>query len=140
MASFKADIIDADAHVVETDRVWDYLDASEKKYRPTLVTAPHNPQRQFWVLDGENLGDKFPSPNEKQSENHFKRFGREVATPVKARELSDVKQRLRHMDELGIDVQVLYFLRRRTKSRHRHRLRPRRHVERAQCNCKVQSD
>ena len=38
----------------------------------------------------------------------MRRFGREVATPVQARELSDVTQRLRHMDELGIDVQVLY--------------------------------
>ena len=104
----KTDVIDADAHVVETERVWDYLEAAEEKYRPTLVTSPKNPERQNWILDGENLGPKFPSPNEKQSAEHFKRFGREVATPVEARELSDVQQRLQHMDELGIDVQVLY--------------------------------
>ena len=102
----KTDVIDADAHVVESERVWDYLDASEQKYRPTLVASPDNPQRQIWMLDGENIGHKFPSPDEKQSEQHLKRFGREVGTPVEARELSNVKQRLRHMDELGIDVQV----------------------------------
>ena len=107
-ANVKADVVDADAHVVETERVWDYLEAAEEKYRPTLVTSPENPERQNWILDGENLGPKFPSPNEKQSEEHFKRFGRQVATPVEARELSDVQQRLQHMDDLGIDVQVLY--------------------------------
>jgi hypothetical protein len=107
-ANEKADVIDADAHVVENERVWDYLEAGEEKYRPTLVAEPGNPERQHWVLDGEDLGPKFPSPNEKQSEEHVKRFGREVGTPVQARELSDVTQRLRHMDALGIDVQVLY--------------------------------
>ncbi len=104
----KADVIDADAHVVETERVWDYLEASEVKYRPTLVPSPDNPNRQNWFLDGEDLGVKFPSPDKKQSEEHLKRFGRQVDTPVEARELSDVKQRLQHMDELGIDIQVLY--------------------------------
>ena len=104
----KPHVIDADAHVVETERVWDYLDADEEKFRPTLVPSSDNPQRQNWFLDGENLGPKFPSPDERQSEEHFKRFGREVATPVQARELSDVRQRLQHMDELGIDIQVLY--------------------------------
>lgn len=101
-------VIDADAHVVETERVWDYLDASDQKYRPTLVPDPKNPKRQIWLLDGENLGSKFPSPDEKESEAHAKRFGREVATPVQARELTDVSQRLKHMDELGVDVQILF--------------------------------
>jgi hypothetical protein len=104
----KTAVIDADAHVVESERVWDYLEATEKKFRPTLMAANENPQRLHWILDGEDLGPKFPSPNEKQSAEHVKRFGREVGTPVAARELSDVARRLAHMDELGIDVQVLY--------------------------------
>ena len=105
---YKSAVIDADAHVVESERVWDYLEDSEKKFRPTLVPSPENPKRQFWMLDGENLGPKFPSPDEHESEAHLKRFGREVGTPVAARELSNVQQRLKHMDELGIDVQVLF--------------------------------
>ncbi len=108
MTTVKTDVIDADAHVVETERVWDYLERSEEKYRPRLMTSPENPARQIWVLDGENLGHKFPSPNEMQSQEHFKRFGREVGTSVAARELADVSERLRHMDALGIDVQILY--------------------------------
>jgi predicted TIM-barrel fold metal-dependent hydrolase len=108
MVNARTEVIDADAHVVENERVWDYLEGDEKKYRPTLVSSSENSERQHWFLDGENLGPKFPSPNEKQSEEHFRKFGRQVATPVEARELSDVHQRLRHMDALGIDVQVLY--------------------------------
>jgi len=105
---FTNQVIDADAHVVENERVWDYLDGSDQKYRPVLVAAPDNPRRQIWLLDGENLGSKFPSPDETQSAEHLKRSGREVATPVEARELSDVQRRLTHMDALGIDVQILF--------------------------------
>lgn len=101
-------VIDADAHVVETERVWDYLEPSEAKFRPTLVPSPNNPQRQQWFLDGECLGSKFPAPNQEQAAAHLKRYGRVVNTPVEARELADVKLRLKHMDELGIDVQVLF--------------------------------
>jgi len=104
----KMDIIDADAHVVENEQVWDYLEPSEKKFRPTLVPSSDNPERGQWFLDGECLGSKFPSPNEKQAAEHVKRFGRVVATPIESRELDDVSQRLKHMDELGIDVQVLF--------------------------------
>ena len=105
---FRNQVIDADAHVVETERVWDYLDGGDRKYRPLLVTAPDNPRRQIWMLDGENLGPKFPSPDDAESAEHLKRFGREVATPVEARELSDVTRRLAHMDALGIDIQILF--------------------------------
>lgn len=107
-AAVNTDVIDADSHVVENPHTWDYLEAGEKKFRPTLVPNPKNPERYFWLLDGENLGPKFPSPDDKESAEHVKRYGREVATPVQARELSDVTQRLKHMDALGIDVQVLY--------------------------------
>ena len=30
-ATVKTDVIDADAHVVENERVWDYLEAGEQK-------------------------------------------------------------------------------------------------------------
>ena len=101
-------IIDADAHVVENEQVWDYLEPSEKKYRPTFVPQPDNPERGRWFLDGEFLGNKFPAPGEKQAEEHVKKFGRVVATPIQSRELDDVSMRLKHMDELGIAVQVLF--------------------------------
>jgi predicted TIM-barrel fold metal-dependent hydrolase len=36
------------------------------------------------------------------------RAGREMATPQEAREMENVEVRLRHMDDLGIDIQVLH--------------------------------
>ena len=104
----RTQVIDADAHVIETERVWDYLEPSERKFRPTLVSSPDNPKKEEWFLDGECLGLKFPAPNKEQAADNVKKYGRLVETPVDARELADVKTRLAHMDELGIDVQVLF--------------------------------
>ena len=36
-------IIDADAHVIETQLTWDYLEPSERKYRPKLFSTPEDP-------------------------------------------------------------------------------------------------
>ena len=33
-------VVDSDAHVVETEATWEYLDASEKKYRPPALRFP----------------------------------------------------------------------------------------------------
>jgi predicted TIM-barrel fold metal-dependent hydrolase len=60
------------------------------------------------VLGGESLGSKFPSPNETQAAQHLARYGRAVDTPQAAREMDDVQARLAHMDQLGIDIQVLH--------------------------------
>ncbi len=29
--------IDSDAHVVESERTWDYMDKADQKYRPVIV-------------------------------------------------------------------------------------------------------
>ena len=29
--------IDADAHVIETERTWEYIDPSESQYKPIIV-------------------------------------------------------------------------------------------------------
>jgi predicted TIM-barrel fold metal-dependent hydrolase len=101
--------IDADAHVLETPRTWSYLDASESAHRPGIVRQNGH---EYWAIDGAL---------------HRKDTNIGADTDAGARELSDIAARLRHMDALGIDVQVLYptvFLRPFTK-------RP--EVERALC-------
>ena len=40
--AIKHQVIDADAHVVETDRTWDYLDPADEKYRPKLEVDPND--------------------------------------------------------------------------------------------------
>ena len=94
--------IDADAHVIETPRTWDYIEGPHKKYTPMVVTRSSGAEerglqgnlvQEFWVVDGRlkskevNIG---------------------LETTPDAREMRDIEARLRHMDELEIDVQVLY--------------------------------
>lgn len=100
--------IDSDAHVVETEHTWDFLEASDEKYRPMLVQSPNDHKVQWWIIDGKIRGFRFPTLTEIEMEEASKRVGRNVAVPQAARGLDDVALRLRHLDELGIDVQVLY--------------------------------
>jgi predicted TIM-barrel fold metal-dependent hydrolase len=94
--------IDADAHVIENPLTFEYIDEADKKLRPMIVqqisgnTVASNEggvQKKFWVIDGRvqpmegNIGSN---------------------TSEESREMRDVSSRLKHMDELEIDVQVLF--------------------------------
>ncbi|HWO40753.1 MAG TPA: amidohydrolase family protein [Candidatus Eisenbacteria bacterium] len=86
-------VIDADAHVIENESTWDYLLESERPFRPRIV-GPKGPDgaADYWLVDGHLV----PRSN----------VGRDL--PVAAREMSDLRIRIRHMDELGIDMQIIY--------------------------------
>ena len=43
-------IIDSDAHVVESDRTWDFMDKSDVRWRPRLV-SPEGNRSQYWVVN-----------------------------------------------------------------------------------------
>lgn len=101
-------IIDADAHVIETERTWDYLDPLDRKYRPKLFTTAEDATRQYWVIDDKIAGFRFPTLSERELHEFAERAGRNFETPQAARQLDDVGLRLKHMDELGIDMQVLH--------------------------------
>lgn len=101
-------VIDADAHVIETARTWDYLEPSEQKYRPLLYSSPDNATSQYWMMDGKICGRRFPTLSEGELKTLSEKTGRNMETPLVARELDDVNLRLKHMDELGIDIQVLH--------------------------------
>ena len=101
-------VIDADAHVIETERTWDFLEPSEQKLRPQLFASPDNPVKQYWIIDDKIRGFRFPTYSEQQLRDLSDQFGRNVESPKAARELDDVQLRLDHMDKLGVDVQVLH--------------------------------
>ncbi len=94
--------IDADAHVLEQPATWEYMQAHEKDFTPMVVTPvsgadEHGPQgnllKEYWVVDGRI---------------HHKQSNMDLNTTAESREFHGVKARLEHMDELEIDVQVLY--------------------------------
>jgi predicted TIM-barrel fold metal-dependent hydrolase len=87
--------IDADAHVFETEQTWDYLEPKERHLRPISLTVKDasGSQSELWQIDGRffrrrtNIGE---------------------GTEESSRELLDINLRLRHMDQLEVDVQVIY--------------------------------
>jgi predicted TIM-barrel fold metal-dependent hydrolase len=87
--------IDADAHVLETEKTWEYMEGADRKYRPRIVGAVDgaDPNEEYWLVDGTL---RLKSGN----------VGRN--TPQSSREMRDIGARLRHMDELGVSIQVLY--------------------------------
>lgn len=86
--------IDADCHVLETERTWEYMGPSERPYKPLTVTsATPDSQKVFWLVDGRL---------------HARSDNVGTDTPEAAREMANIAARLRHMDELNVDVQVLY--------------------------------
>ena len=86
--------IDADAHVLETEKTWEYMEGAERKFRPQVVGANDGSSTdEYWLVDGTL---RLKSRN----------VGRN--TPMASRELRDVNARLKHMDELGVDVQVIF--------------------------------
>jgi len=104
----KLQVIDADAHVVETERTWDFLEPAEAKYRPKLEIDPTDPGRGAWLVNGARAPALVRKFSDDQIVALSKKQGRDVATPQAAREMADIDLRLKHMDDLGIDVQVLY--------------------------------
>jgi len=100
--------IDADAHVVESEATWDYLDPGDLKYRPTLTPSQGEGTRQYWIIDGQVRGLARPVLTAHSMQQFSTNAGRNAITPQEAREVENVDTRLRHMDELGVDVQVLH--------------------------------
>ena len=103
-------VIDADAHVVECARTWDFMDPSEKQFRPIPLETREESgvRRQFWVIDGKVRGFRFPAFSSAELEKRQQQVGRRFADVQESRELGNVDLRLQHMDDTGVDIQVLH--------------------------------
>ena len=92
-------VIDADTHVDETEDTWNWLDEQEQAFKPTTGYPsnpdPNRPPSRYWLVDGHRQPRNFRDDKRSQ-------------TTVETRELLDPQARLRHMDQLGTEVQVLY--------------------------------
>jgi uncharacterized protein len=87
--------IDADAHVIETEHTWDYLEGRDKRFRPVPISPgmPSGKTQNFWIINGKLIGGR-------------DNIG--LDTPKESRDMADIEARLKHMDEIGTDIQVLY--------------------------------
>jgi predicted TIM-barrel fold metal-dependent hydrolase len=96
-------IIDADTHVIETERTWHYMDESDAKVQPLELTGANG--RRFLAIDGRI---RPAAAQEVRPESRSEVISGRNRTTEASRTMEDVDARLRHMDELGIDTQVLY--------------------------------
>ena len=94
--------VDADAHVLETERTFEFMDEADRKFAPTVLIRRDGVSKT--ANDGSSYSEHWLIDNRILNKNKNK----DSATPEASREMSDVDARLKHMDELHIDVQVLY--------------------------------
>jgi uncharacterized protein len=86
-------VIDADAHVIESEATWDYMLESERGFKPKIVGATNGDSSvDYWFIDGRLM----PRSNV------------EKKLPEAARDMSDLSIRIKHMDDLSIDLQIIY--------------------------------
>ncbi len=100
--------IDADAHVVESEQTWDFMDRADQKYRPLIVRPRGEDGGEYWFVDGKIRGLVRIVMTAQEMADVTERTGRDMRTPKETREMENVPARLNHMDQLDIDVQVLY--------------------------------
>lgn len=106
----KNPVIDADSHVVECAHTWDFMDKSEEKYRPISLEAREEAgvRQQFWLIDGKVRGFRFAVLSDELMAKRQQQVGRKFAEQQESRELANVDLRLEHMDQTGVDIQVLH--------------------------------
>mgnify|MGYP001576300139 CR=1 FL=1 len=107
-------LVDADAHVVENEHTFDFLDPADRGYRPVLfdihqTRRAHDGFRKAWFIDGK-LRTPFTQPEitEEELVEVGEKTGRPLNVPLAARRLENIPVRLAHMDALKIDIQILY--------------------------------
>lgn len=93
MAS-RMSVIDADAHIIEDEQTWAYLEGADQQFRPQTVTGRDSTgaDRTYWLVDGRLCP----------------KTGGDPTIPMGAKTLADIPARLRLMDEVGVEVQVIF--------------------------------
>src|SRR5579884_1955041 len=106
-------VIDADTHICEPAAMWESIEGPMRARRPVMTSVGtdtlYGRRNAFWLIDG-NI---WPKP--------AGRGGISMATPcqtdfglartdieVACREITDAKARVQHMDQLQVDVQVVF--------------------------------
>lgn len=106
-------VLDADTHIAESEAMWSFIDKEVFPRRPVLARIPddtwYHERNAFWLIDGEI----FPQPAGKASFSLItpsaqkKESGRgDIHLAV--HELTDPLARLKDMDKIGVQVQVIY--------------------------------
>jgi uncharacterized protein len=108
-----AGIIDADTHIAESEAMWSMMDKEMYHRRPVLLKSPedtlYGPRNAFWLIDG-NI---FPKPNGKGSFRLITPSASKLESSrgdihLACREMTDIPARLKDMDKLNVETQVVF--------------------------------
>lgn len=98
------EVLDADAHVMESSQTWQYLGPEFYSRRPIPVTVPTDTSFEwnnaFWVIDQKIRHVGATPTTAKRAETK----GMEIPS----QEITDVRARLADLDRFGIKKQVIY--------------------------------
>ena len=86
-------VVDSDSHVIESERTWEFMADSEQSFKPRLVVPKDGSPGEYWLIEGRVFG-------------RDGNVGRD--TDADSREAADISKRLAHMDEIGVDIHVMY--------------------------------
>ena len=96
-------VIDSDAHVLETPESWRFMEGEDRKFVPGIFTQTFGhtlqandlkaTQSNYWMVGNRTFSKD-------------RNVGTEMSRAIRGME--DIPGRLAHMDELGIDIQILY--------------------------------
>jgi predicted TIM-barrel fold metal-dependent hydrolase len=95
--------IDCDAHVLENDDTFAFLESDEERFRPIVAEETRRsgvPLRWWLIQDQRNLRHDGVSPFNAEAER--------ALFPEGTKDLANVPARLKSMDELGVDVQIIF--------------------------------
>ena len=107
-----ARVIDSDSHVMEVEETWAYLEPEFAARRPQVVHAAKesqgSPVDAFWLVDGQ-IRPRLLGPGATFTGTPItSTFGRSKPYSLESQGLTDVSARLRDMDAIGLDVQVIF--------------------------------
>lgn len=101
-------IIDADTHVLETEKTFEYLAKNEQQFKPSVVTvsqggdvnAAHGEHsKDMWLIDGQLYGKHNLDFIAGHSKGEIESGALDISNP---------EARLSAMDKQGVDINVIY--------------------------------
>lgn len=105
-------IIDADAHVEEGERTWDFLAEEFRARRPRPIVLENVPYLNgidaAWLVDGRLTHRPFGRGANATMTPPISALARRKTYSIGSQDLTDVPARLRDMDRDGVDIQVIF--------------------------------
>jgi predicted TIM-barrel fold metal-dependent hydrolase len=105
-------VIDCDSHVEESPVVWQYLDAKYRARTPIPMTFPHAEGlptlNAFWLIDGAPHPKPMGPGATIVGTPPISQYALAKPYSVGSQDLTDVPTRLKDMDAVGVEIQVLY--------------------------------